>query len=109
MEHGFHVIVDDMRDLGCEIVLRTSQSALYVLRMFARNCPVEILYLDHDLGPCSDTDGYQLLKDLHRGGDVKAFRKIGLVSSNPAGRDNQKAFLLSLGYVEVEGFFVLDE
>ena len=103
------LLIDDTRDLSCEVIARTSQAAKLVLPAYLW----EGVCLDHDLGSMSDQDGYQLLVwmlESFYGEYGYEVPRIVLVSSNPPGRDRQRAALLRYGYEQGLGFdFRLNE
>jgi len=79
------LLIDDQRDLNCEAIARTPQSAKELLKC---NC-WECVCFDHDLG--TNETGCDIIKWMFM---MKIYPpKIQLVTSNPVGRDNMIAVL----------------
>ena len=93
------MIIDDMRDLNCDIIARTSQAGLNILRWMYED--IEVLILDHDLGEHSFTDGNRLLKEIIIGNWLP--NRVQLCSSNPVGLDNMRKQLEDEGYTTTNG------
>ena len=86
------LIIDDKRDLGCDVIARTPEAGKELLYRLDWEC----LCLDHDLG--AKLDGYDLIKWAIA---VKCVPpKVQIVSSNPPGRKNIAAALEGIGYVQ---------
>jgi hypothetical protein len=94
-----YMIIDDQRDLNCDIIARTSQAGLAILRWIYED--IEVLVLDHDLGDRSFMDGSSLLKEIIAG-DILPGR-VQLCTSNPVGRNNMRAQLEDIGYTTING------
>lgn len=89
-----HVLIDDIRDCGCDVICRDGETGLTILRNLKGK--VEKVYFDHDLGPHSIWSGYRtLLKCLEE--DLLP-NKIQLVTSNPVGRERMALALINEGY-----------
>lgn len=84
------LLIDDERNLGCDVIARTDEGA----RLALQNCSWEGLCLDHDLG-CK-WSGYDILTWALERGLVPPI--VELVTSNPAGRDRMGAALEANGY-----------
>lgn len=92
-----NLFLDDCRDAPSNnfVIVRNAKDALYILRQ----CRVNILSLDHDLGDNQST-GYDLLKILieswiYKNATVYPFPKeIYLHSANPVGRENMYKLLM---------------
>lgn len=96
----YHILIDDLRNLNMDIICRTSQAGFRTVVAFSGD--IECLYMDHDLGEESQTDGYELLKKLYAndGINISMPDKVQLVTSNPVGRQNMADLLISNGYIE---------
>jgi hypothetical protein len=88
----FHLLIDDFREFDVDHIAKTAQDGRQALLSF----PVTHLYMDHDLGHWSDTDGYAVIKWALERGVCPAH--VMLVTSNPVGRDNMAAALTHTGY-----------
>lgn len=86
------IIIDDVRTLDGVHTERTSQDGMAALRMDS----FDVLYMDHDLGPESEKDGYQMIKDAYQEGILPDH--IILLTTNPVGRQNMVHFLIHIGY-----------
>ena len=94
-----YMIIDDIRDLNCDIIARTSQAGLGILRWVYED--IEVLILDHDLGEHSYTDGNRLLKEIIIGDWLPD--QVQLCSSNPVGLDSMRAQLEDINYTTKDG------
>ena len=94
-----YMIIDDVRDLNCEIIARTSQAGFQILYWI--HDEVDVLVLDHDLGDMSFLDGNRLLKDIFVAGILPG--KVQLCWSNPVGLNNMRKQLEDEGFVSVNG------
>lgn len=92
----YTVLVDDLREIKADIVLRDYQSAID--RLSKMKGLVSELYMDHDLG--EDKTGYDVIRYLTENDQLDADRII-IVSSNPVGRDNIGFELVRYGYRKV--------
>jgi len=90
------LLIDDERDLNCEVIARTPEAGRKLLALGGWEC----LCLDHDLG--SGEDGYQIAKWAIESKLMPA--KVQLVTSNPVGRSNIRALLEDNGWVTRNGF-----
>jgi len=91
------LIIDDQRDLGCDIIARTAEAGRVVLTYMGFK--FDGLCIDHDLG--GKETGLDVLK---YGVESKTLpNRIQLVTSNPVGRENMKNFLLDNDYSSVDG------
>ena len=88
----FHLLIDDFREFDVDHIAKTAQDGRHALLSF----PVTHLYMDHDLGEHSDTDGYKVVTWALERGVCPAH--VQLVTSNPVGRDNMARALENHGY-----------
>jgi len=91
------LIIDDQKDLGCDVIARTAEAGRAILTCmgFKFDC----LCIDHDLG--GKETGLDVLK---YGIESETLPEhIQLVTHNPVGRENMKNFLLDNGYFSVNG------
>lgn len=96
------VLIDDVRDLNCDIIARDGQAGIKVLEAFKDE--IEVLILDHDLG--DSIDGTYICNYML---DHKIFPpRIQLVTMNPVGRANMETILKSAGYNRKGNFYVYD-
>ena len=84
------LLIDDERNLGCDVIARTPDGA----RQALRGCEFVGLCLDHDLGHVES--GYDILVWALNEGHVPP--RVQLVTSNPAGRDRMGAALVAAGW-----------
>ena len=97
-ENEYHLLIDDMKDLGVENVARTASQGKQMLR----DNPVTHLYIDHDLG-CKES-GYDIVNWAI---EQKLLpRWIQIVSHNPVGVQNIERALKAEGYVRVKNFWI---
>ena len=96
----FHLLIDDFRFFEMDHIARTGQDGRKALLAF----PVTHLYMDHDLGPYSDTNGYQVLTWALERGIAPAH--VQLVTSNPVGAENMRRALEAHGYEKKGVWFV---
>jgi len=89
------LLIDDERDLNCEVIARTPEAGRKLLALGGWEC----LCLDHDLGAAED--GYQLAQWAIVEGLMPD--KVQLVTSNPVGRANMRALLESSGWISSDG------
>ena len=90
-----HLLIDDMRTYGADIVARTYKAGLAVLRTGV----ITHLLLDHDLGDIIDGKeftGYNVLQTALPEGIVPDH--VQLVTANPAGRISMALLLMNYGY-----------
>jgi hypothetical protein len=85
------LLIDDERNLGCDVVARTPRGGKEMLRQ----CKWDGLCLDHDLG--DGESGYDILMWALGEGVVPP--RVELVTSNPGGRDRMGAALEGAGYI----------
>lgn len=90
----FHLLIDDFRTYDMDHTARTAQEGRQALLSF----PVTHLYMDHDLGEESDTDGYKVIVWALERGVCPAH--VQMVTSNPVGRDNMIAALENADYTK---------
>ncbi len=88
-----HVLIDDCRNCYVDIIARTPEAGMEVLKHFVGQ--IECLYLDHDLG--TETSGYDIAKWAMDNGYMPP--KVQLVTSNPVGRKNIENVLMDAGYI----------
>lgn len=89
------LLIDDERDLNCDVIARTPEAARKLLAVGGWDC----VCLDHDLG--ADEDGYQIAKWAIENNLLST--KVQLVTSNPVGRGNIRALLESNGWTSQDG------
>ena len=93
-------MIDDFRDMDADHIARTAQDGRQALLSF----PVTHLYMDHDLGEASDTDGDKVIDwALERG---VCPSRVLFVTSNPVGRDNMARALENSGYQKKGAWYV---
>ncbi len=94
---GFNMwlLIDDQRDLNCQVIARDPIAAKAVLPA----CEWKVICYDHDLG--TEESGYDVLKWAIEN-DYMA-PQIQLVTSNPVGRENMAQLLKANGYHSVDG------
>lgn len=86
------VLIDDQRELGCDIIARNYAAGKAVLE--AMHDKIACLCIDHDLGGLST--GYDLISWALEANKLPS--QVQIVSSNPVGRENIERALLSGGY-----------
>lgn len=96
----FHLLIDDFREFYVDHIAKTAQDGRQALLSF----PVTHLYMDHDLGEHSDTNGYQVVNWALERGVCPAH--VQLVTSNPVGRDNMARALENAGYYKKGVWYV---
>ena len=89
------LLIDDVRDLNCEMIARTPEAAKHALTCDSWEC----VCFDHNLG--CDEFGYDIMKWMLEQSIFPP--RIQLVTSNPVGRENMKMLLSSHGYVTKDG------
>lgn len=89
------LLIDDKRDLNCDVIARTPEAARRLLAIGGWEC----VCLDHDLG--AEEDGYQIAKWAIENNLLPG--KVQLVTSNPVGRMNLRAVLESGGWTTKDG------
>jgi hypothetical protein len=98
------LMIDDQRNLNCELEARTAAEGRALLIQYAGQ--IECLCLDHDLGPCPVTGINQ-----ESGYDIALWAlmneimppRVQLVSANPVGRQNIANALGAYGYITRDG------
>lgn len=90
------LLIDDIRDLGTEIIARTPEAGRRMLALGGWEC----VCLDHDLGHETES-GYTILMWALEHDFLTS--KVQLVTSNPVGRANMSAALEAVGYKTVDG------
>ena len=93
------LLIDDIRDsYDVDIVARNWTDG----KKFLKECPISVLYLDHDLGEeLEKRTGYDILEwGLHYG---YIPNKVVLVTANPVGYYKMKMALEYSGYKEHQG------
>ena len=89
------LLIDDTRDLGCDVIARTPAAAKKCLSSSEWN----EVYFDHDLG--YGENGYDVMKWMFENEIYP--NKISIVTSNPGGRKNMEDLLNDNGYVKENG------
>ena len=92
------LMIDDVRNLGCELEARTAIAGMQLLQTYAGQ--LECLCIDHDLGP-DQLNGYQIIMWALE--HDFAPPHVQIVSSNPVGRKNISAALEAAGYATKDG------
>jgi len=85
------LLVDDERDLNCDIIARNGKVAIELLPKFSW----DVVMLDHDLG--QDVSGTDVVNFMMQN-NIKP-KIVYLISMNPVGRERMKNILLDNGYV----------
>lgn len=85
------LIIDDVRDLNCEVIARTSEAGKKMLALGGWEC----VCFDHDLGEDNES-GYDVLVWAIEENLLPCM--VQLVTSNPVGRANMTAALEQDGY-----------
>lgn len=92
-----HLLIDDLREVGQDIVARTPHEGKLALQAH----PVTHLYIDHDLGLDTNgneyDNGYKVICWAIENECLPPF--VQIVSSNPVGRRNIEAALTQQQYV----------
>jgi hypothetical protein len=96
----FHLLIDDFREFDVDHIAKTAQDGRKALLSF----PATHLYMDHDLGELSDTEGYQVITWALEREVCPAH--VMLVTSNPVGRDKMAAALENAGYTKKGNWYV---
>jgi CheY-like chemotaxis protein len=91
------LIVDDIRDLGCDVIVRTPEAAMELLTK--AGFLFEAICLDHDLG--RELTGYDVLKYGLESETLP--KRVQIVTQNPVGRDRMTKLLQDYGYVCTNG------
>ncbi len=79
-----YILIDDMRDLGCDIICRTGPAGLVVLEHMEGK--FDVLCIDHDLGPVPALTGLDVIKVACLENLLP--NEVQIVSSNPVGVTN---------------------
>jgi len=79
-----YILIDDMRDLGCDIICRTGFAGITILEKMQGN--FEVLCIDHDLGDADKMNGLDVIKAAAVDGLLP--KEVQIVSSNPVGVQN---------------------
>lgn len=87
------LLIDDLRNTPCDFIARTPEAGKEALRRL-KPLLTHVIF-DHDLGDCES--GYDVMVWALENGFMP--NNVQLVTSNPVGRDNMIAALLSAGYV----------
>jgi hypothetical protein len=91
-----YLLIDDVRDLGCEAIARTSEAARLLLPLGEWEC----VCFDHDLGLGEET-GYQILVWAIENNHLP--NKVQLVTSNPVGKKSMAQALIIVGFTTKNG------
>jgi len=89
------LLIDDKRDLGCDVIARTPVAGKMLLALGGWEC----LCIDHDLG--AEESGYDIIKWGLQNGFIPKW--VQIVSSNPVGRENIKNILIDHLYTTSGG------
>ncbi len=87
-----YLLIDDVRDLNCDIIARTPRAGKEILRRM-RSILTHVIF-DHDLG--ASEDGYDVLVWAIDNGYLPD--NVQLITSNPVGRSRMVAALIAGGY-----------
>lgn len=90
------LLIDDVRELGTEAIARTPALGKKFLALGGWDC----VCFDHDLGMHEET-GYDVMKWAIQHNFLPD--KVQLVTSNPVGRANMQAALVSAGFSSIDG------
>lgn len=88
----YTLLIDDVRDLNTDIVARTFNAGVEILRSIDT---ITELYLDNDLG-LNQKEGWEILRLAIWEHILPP--KVQLVTSNPVAREKMAADLLAAGY-----------
>ena len=86
------LLIDDKRDLNCEIIARTAKAGKLILHKLCGR--IKTVCLDHDLG--EKETGYDICKWACPKKIMP--EHVQLVTDNPVGRDNMARCLEAHGY-----------
>lgn len=89
------LLIDDIRDLNCEVTARTPEAGKKMLAVGGWDC----VCLDHDLA--ADETGYDIAVWALEAGIMPP--KVQIVSSNPVGKKNISDALKNNGYTTKNG------
>ena len=92
------LLIDDQRELGCDVIIRRPEVAMTILRNKTFMNDVECVCLDHDLA--SEITGYEICKQACEEGLFPDH--VQLVTDNPVGRENMARCLASHGYTSID-------
>ena len=96
----FHLLIDDVREIGADHIARTPREGQKALLAF----PVTHLYLDHDLGDPGTATGYDVLNWALERDCVPP--RVMLITMNPVGRKNMENALENAGYVKKNHWYI---
>ena len=89
------LIIDDTRDLNCEVIARTGKSGLSIL--YSMHKSFDCLCIDHDLGMASEYTGYDVIVEAAKADCLPP--RVQIVSQNPVGAENiRNALIHDCGY-----------
>lgn len=91
------LIVDDVRELGCEVVARTAKAGRMLLT--CAGYKFDCICLGHDLG--GPETGLDVLRYGIESNTLPP--RVQLVTSNPVGREAVEKELRAAGYSSVDG------
>jgi hypothetical protein len=92
------LLIDDVRNLGCDITCRTGSEGLWTLKEL--HGQIDVLCIDHDLG-IDSISGYDVISEAVRYGLLPP--RVQIVSSNPVGVQRIANVLKDEGYTTVDG------
>jgi len=96
------LLIDDERDLKCDVIARSEKAAKPLLALDIWEC----VCFDHDLGLSSAT-GYRIMKWMLEEG-IRP-KQIQLVTANPVGKDNMEKLLIANNYWTKDHFNFFNE
>ena len=96
------VVIDDTRDCGGDIIVRTPQAGKLILEKLRGQ--ITVLFIDFDLG--SDETGADVLKWALQNDCLP--RDVQPISMNPVGRKELECVLIDVGYQkQIDGHYIL--
>lgn len=96
----FHLLIDDFREFDVDHIAKNARDGQDALLTFS----VTHLYMDHDLGDENEANGYEVLCWAIAHDHCPP--NVMLVTSNPVGRDNMAAALVSAGYEKKGNWYI---
>ena len=88
-----YLLIDDERDIPCDIIARTYGAGVDCLRRLKLACAI----FDHDLGELDDRrNGYDLMLWAVENGFLP--NRVQIITSNPVGRAKMQQLLEAEGY-----------
>lgn len=94
------LLIDDTRDLNVDVIARTASAG----RMLLGNHHWDCVMIDHDLG--MNETGYDLIMWALK--EKRLPKQVQIITRNSVGRQRMEAALLSAGYINKDGNFILE-